>query len=135
MRNYAPTTNPSRDFPSRAIQLSGINGDKFERLPQVARTLHFRLVVRDNNPEGGAVDWEEITMQVVNGNFSVSAPNGGESYAAGDQIDVSWSATGSENICANLAIRLSADGGVTYPYLLKDNVCLLYTSPSPRDRG
>ena len=122
LRNYAPTTNPTRDFPSRRIQANGLNSDKFERVSSVARTLHFRLVVRDNNPAGGATDWEEITMQVTSGSFDINSPNGGEIYAAGDQVDVMWSANGSQNLCANLAIRLSADGGVTFPYLLKDNV-------------
>ena len=130
LRNYAPSSNPTRDFPSKSIQLAGLNSDKFERLPAVARTLHFRFVARDNNPAGGAVNWQEVTVRVVNGSLNITAPNGGETFEAGDDIDVSWTAAGLNDICQTAQIRLSADGGITFPYLLKDNVDLASSSTS-----
>ena len=120
-RCFPPTTSPTRHFPQISTQLLGFNQDPFEVLPTTSRTLNFRLVVRDNNPGGTAVDWEEISVIVTNGSFKVNAPNGNEVYEAGEEIRVEWDVTGLENICDNAQVRLSADGGISYPYILEAN--------------
>jgi hypothetical protein len=44
-----PTSSPTRPIPALATLLSGAT-DPFERLPNANRTLHLRLIARDNHP-------------------------------------------------------------------------------------
>ncbi|NNF21157.1 MAG: hypothetical protein HKN67_04390, partial [Saprospiraceae bacterium] len=78
----------------------------------------------DNNPEGGAVDWEQISINVEStmGPLQVTAPNGGETFDAGGIMTVTWNPRNSESMCTNAAIRLSTDGGATFPVTLASEV-------------
>ena len=108
-----------------------MGGLKGETLSPVARTMNFRLTVRDNRAGGGGVassgggGCQTSTPFVVNvagtTPFTVSTPNGGESYAAGSSQTITWNAAGTNaapfNV-ANVKISLSTDGGLTYPTVI-----------------
>jgi len=61
-RNYPPSTNPVRHLPRKSTQLSGEN-DVLEVLPSRGRNISMRFLVRDNNPAGGAIQWDQVRME------------------------------------------------------------------------
>jgi len=123
-RPFSPTTSPSRTFPklSDIINNTSTVG---EVLPTVARTLHFRLTVRDNRTGGGGVMHPDTTLNisVVNngGAFAVTAPNTSVSWIGNSTQTVTWTVNGttaSPINCANVKISLSTDGGNTFPTVI-----------------
>jgi hypothetical protein len=122
-RSYPPKTTPSRTFPDINFVVNNSYSTDFEPLPTVARTLNFRLTGRDYNPNGGGIHSTDLAVAVnaASGAFSVTAPNGGESISAGGTFNVTWTAN-TTAFCTNVNIKLSIDGGFTYPYTLASNV-------------
>jgi subtilisin-like proprotein convertase family protein len=125
-RTYSPTTNPSRIFPKLNYILDSSNAFKWETLPSVARSLNFRLQVRDNHSSGGgtASDNMLITVNGTAGPFAVSSPNTIVSWTSGSSQTITWSVNNT-NIapvsCSKVKITLSIDGGNTFPYVLSDS--------------
>jgi len=120
-RSFLSTATPSRTIPQLATILTGANGQKWEVLPSVNRTLNFRLTVRDNKLNGGSTQSDNMVLTITNtsGPFLVTAPNTtGISWNSGSAQTVSWS-VGNTTLapvnCANVAIDLSTDGGLTFP--------------------
>jgi Metallo-peptidase family M12B Reprolysin-like len=117
-RSYPPTTSPSRTFPDMSLVVANNYASNFEALPTVDRTLNFKLTTRDFNTNGGGMTSAELAVTVSGAAFSVSAPNGGESLAAGSVTTVTWNSGGTTGYCTNVGIKMSIDGGLTYPYTL-----------------
>lgn len=139
--SFRPTTSPTRYFPQLSTILAGANvtgplpggdaGANIEALSSVARTLNFRLTVRDNAPfsstlpEVGQTSYADavITVSGTAGPFAVTAPNTNVSWGAGTIQNVTWSVN-STNLapinCANVKITLSTDGGQTFPIVLAE---------------
>lgn len=132
-----PKTTGVRMFPDISVILANyptnppatMNGMKGEVLPNVDRELKFRLNVRDNRAGGGGVvsagsgcqSSSVYTINVVStpNPFTVTSPNGGESYPGGSMQTITWNTAGTENApfsVSNVRITLSVDGGLTYPY-------------------
>lgn len=118
--NYPGTSAPSA--------MDGLRG---EVLPQVARTMKFRLTVRDNRAGGGGVvsggdGCQSVGIFQVNAvgttPFTVLVPtNPGITYPGGTSQTVTWNvaATNTAPInVANVKILLSTDGGLTFPTVL-----------------
>jgi hypothetical protein len=138
--SFSPTTSPTRYFPKLATILAGglISGPlpggdagaNTEALSSVARTLNFRLTVRDNAPYSstspvsvGQTNFKDmiVTVSAASGPFSVTAPNTAVSYAGGSAQTITWavaSTTAAPVSCANVKISLSTDGGQTFPTVL-----------------
>ncbi|MBK7289259.1 MAG: hypothetical protein IPI78_02835 [Chitinophagaceae bacterium] len=138
-KSRVPKTTGDRTFPDMAVILAGypanpaatLGGLKGETLPTVARAMNFRLTVRDNRAGGGGVassgtlGCQTSTAFIVNTAgttpFSVTAPNGGESYPGGTSQTITWNNAGTTaapfNV-ANVRITLSTDGGLTYPTVI-----------------
>lgn len=117
------SSSPIRNFPDMAFVLNTANNppdQEGEDLPNVARTMTFRLTARDNRTVGGGVDMSSVTI-TVDGNkgpLAVTAPNGSESWAAGISQNVTWSVNSTNALSANVKILLSIDGGSSFPYTL-----------------
>jgi hypothetical protein len=116
-RSYPPTTSPSRTIPAMNLVAANNYVYDYEPLPSVARTLNFRLTARDWNSNGGGYSIGNLAVTVTGTAFSVTAPNGGESIAAGNATTVTWN-VGGGTYSPNVSIQLSIDGGLTYPYTL-----------------
>lgn len=114
-----PELLPFRIFPDISNVLVGNNANvTWEKLPCTARTMNFRLVARDNNPNWGRVDHDAMTVQVMNtGPFSVVSPNGGETYGQGELVDVTWVVNNTDTHCPSVDVLISVDGGQTYTVL------------------
>ncbi len=121
-RSWYAENDAVRNFP-RLSDLLQNTTNYGENLPSISTTLNFRMTVRDNRASGGGVAYDTLTFDVSNGAgpFVVTAPNGGESWPAGDARNVTWSVAGSDQppvSCAYVDILLSTDGGETFPTLL-----------------
>lgn len=126
-RSYDPTTAPTRYFPNLA-DLSANISTPVEVLPTYNRTLTFRVTVRDNHTGGGGQAWEEIKIspRVSAGPFRVTYPNAaGIAWAPGSYQVITWDVANTDNSivnCKKVNIRMSTDGGQTFPTLLAANV-------------
>ncbi|WP_235922022.1 zinc-dependent metalloprotease [Flavobacterium phycosphaerae] len=127
-RSYNPTTSPTRYFPKMSSVLTGATttaGSEItvEALSSVARTLNFRLTVRDNRA-GGSGNNSDDTVITVNGTagpFSVTAPNTAVSYVGNSTQTITWAVAGTTANgvnCANVDILISTNGGTTWSTLL-----------------
>lgn len=124
-RTYDPSNSPKRSFPRLPVLLN--NGfEDTELLPAYSRNLKFRFVVRDNNVDegSGGVTWQELSFNATAsaGPFLVTYPNEGtETWTGGEEVEISWDVANTNNDlvdCQAVNIRLSVDGGLTYPHLL-----------------
>lgn len=127
-RSYNSTTSPIRYFPRMQSVLTGATttaGSELtvEAIPSVARTLNFRLTVRDNRAGGSGNNSDDmvVTVNATAGPFSVSAPNTAVSYVGGSTQTVTWvvgGTTANGVNCANVDILLSTDAGTTWATIL-----------------
>ncbi|MFE3867580.1 reprolysin-like metallopeptidase [Flavobacterium sp. LS2P90] len=127
-RSYNPSTSTVRYFPKMSSVLTGATttaGTELtvEALSSVARTLNFRLTVRDNHAGGPANNSDDtiITVNATAGPFTVSAPNTAVSYVGGSSQTITWNVAGTTANgvnTANVDILLSTDGGTTFTVTL-----------------
>ena len=123
-RSFPPSSSTqTRYFPRYDDWVEGVEYD-YENIPQVARTLNFRYVVRDNNVEKGAgIAWDEISVNVrQSGPLVIEYPAGGETIAAGDNVTFQWNPNGNDNVCDVADLLLSLDGGYSFPIVIADDV-------------
>ncbi|MCG8331018.1 MAG: M12 family metallo-peptidase [Chitinophagales bacterium] len=125
-RSFPPTPDSKRVFP-RMQKIVGNYSDVYEVLPTYERNLTFQVTVRDNNPMYGGVVWEKVAFQSDGsaGPFLVSSPNTSDvSWKVGDYEEVTWDVANTDNNRVKgyyVDIKLSVDGGYTYPYTLVSN--------------
>lgn len=125
-RSFLPSSGRVRVFPRIDSLVRNITSYRGERLPQVARTLHFRPVARNIYQGYGAFDIAdaELTLNVHNTGtpFRVTKPNvTADSAFSNESYTVSWNVAQTDQApvsTANVDIFLSLDGGYTYPYTL-----------------
>ncbi|MBK8966575.1 MAG: proprotein convertase P-domain-containing protein [Lewinellaceae bacterium] len=125
-RAFSPTPSPTRYFPRLADLVNNLN-PTWEVLPAVARTMNFRVNVRDNHAPGGCTAEANIQLTVAGsaGPFLVTQPNTTGTWFVGDSEMVTWDVAGTDLApvsCAQVRILLSTDGGFTYPIVLADGV-------------
>lgn len=141
--SWPATASPMRYFPKissiianspTTAQIGGDAGMLSEALSSVARTLNFRLTVRDNAPyittapvRIGQTQFTDmvVTVNGTAGPFVVNAPNTAVSWVAGTNQTVTWDVAGTTGNSINAAyvdVFLSTDGGNTYPIQLADKV-------------
>nr|WP_321234047.1 immunoglobulin-like domain-containing protein [uncultured Psychroserpens sp.] len=126
-RSYSPSTNTDRYFPRLSTIKSGATSWQWEAVPNVARSLNFRLTVRDNRAGGAANNSDDMVVSVngTAGPFVVNSPNTNVTWNAGTTQTVTWNVagtTGNGVNAANVDIFLSTDGGDTYPIALASGV-------------
>jgi chitodextrinase len=127
-RSYNSTTTPVRYFPRIQSVLAGSNTTQgteiaVEALPSVARTMNFRLTVRDNRVGGSGNKSDDmiVTVNATAGPFTVNSPNTAVSFVGGSSQTITWSVAGTTANgvnCANVDILLSTNGGTTWNNLL-----------------
>jgi hypothetical protein len=117
-RSFAPGASPSRTFPRLTDILAGTTTTG-EILPQVARVLRFRLTARDNR-SGVSSDEALVTVLDVNP-FLITNANTPFTQAPNSTFTLTWDQTGTTAApisAGTVNILFSADGGLTFPYLL-----------------
>ena len=135
-RTRPPVASPTRYFPRLADLANPAPATApatGERLPTVARTLKFRCTARDLHPGPlgvvGGVDYSalvSLSVSAAAGPFVVTAPTAaGTSWAGGTTQTVTWDVANTNVApvsCALVNLRLSLDGGLSYPLELASNV-------------
>lgn len=125
-RSFPPSSNPTRIFPSLEKILTGMDTSlAFEALPAINRTMNFVLTVRDNDPNGGAVACDNITINVENtpGSFRITSQNTATNLVANgsNTFTITWDVNDTDNMPINATqvdILFSMDGGLTFPFTL-----------------
>ena len=129
-RSFVPSASRTRYFPrlSDLVNNTTVFG---ERLPTVSRTLKFRCTARTVHcgPSGvvGSVAYTapvELGVTRSAGPFVLTAPNSAVTWVGGSAQAVTWNVantTAAPVSCARVDIRLSLDGGLTYPIVLADD--------------
>lgn len=114
------TTSPTRYFPNIEDLANGVT-PTWEVLPNVSRNIRFFCTVRDNNPNGGQTQYGGLTLSVGNaGPLTVNSPSSSTVWYEGENKTITWNVngTGNSTYATNVAIKLSLDGGLTYPTTL-----------------
>ncbi|WP_248906342.1 GEVED domain-containing protein [Flavobacterium sp. K5-23] len=122
-RSFVPSASPTRYFPQLSTVQTGATSWKWEAVPNVARTMNFRLTVRDNHAGGPANNSDDaiVTVNTTAGPFTVDSPNTAVSYVGGSTQTIAWNVAGTTANgvnAANVDILLSTDGGNTYPIII-----------------
>ncbi len=124
-RSLPSATTSERYMPELATVVAGNTASTWEVLPSVARDLNFSFIVRDNHAGGGSTARDNMTVTVEDAAaFTVSAPSAAVSWFSGSTQTITWT-KGTTDVapinCQNVTIKLSIDGGVTFPIILKEN--------------
>jgi len=127
-RSYNSSTSPVRYFPRMQSVLAGATttaGTEItvEAVPSVARTMNFRVTVRDNRAGGPANNSDDmvVTVNATAGPFTVNSPNTAVSFVGGSSQTITWAVAGTTANgvnCANVDILLSTDAGTTWSNLV-----------------
>lgn len=113
-RSVLPTTAGSaRTIPGFSHVLDGTSSP-FEQLPTDSTSILFAFTARDNRAGGGGVAFDSILVTAGGAPFFVNAPNGGESFHAGQPFTATWTVGGSGAIAANVGAWLLTENGTTY---------------------
>ena len=130
-RSYSPTASPTRYFPTMASVLAGSTTTAglditAEALPSVARTLNFRLTVRDNVAGQGQTNYDDmvVTVDATRGPLTVTSQNtAGIIWAQGSTQTITWNVnnTNTSTGGTNVDILLSTDNGATFSTVLLAN--------------
>ncbi|WP_298156342.1 reprolysin-like metallopeptidase [Flavobacterium sp.] len=126
-RSRTPTSSPVRYMPVLSSVVANNVTPAYEVVPSVARTMHFVLTVRDNNPlEGGQTARKDMTVTTAAvGPFAVTAPNSLVAYPAGSNQTVTWDVAGTNANginCNFVDIYMSTNSGGNFPILLASRV-------------
>jgi subtilisin-like proprotein convertase family protein len=122
-RTFVPTSEPVRILPKLSSVLAGTLEGTWESVSTVARTLNFSFCARDNHPNAGQTkrDVNIITVSNTIGPFEVTSQNSwGLILPQGSAQTVTWNVAGTTGLpgSATVDIKMSADGGATWPYIL-----------------
>lgn len=115
-RSRPATSSASRSYPQFQDILSA-TVMPFEILPNVDRTMNFRVTARDNRAGGGGVDFDPITVTVSGDPFAFVFPASGSSLQCGGSETVQWT-VGGGSVAPNVAIELSTDAGASFSSLV-----------------
>ncbi|TDQ30297.1 reprolysin-like metallopeptidase [Tenacibaculum caenipelagi] len=124
-RSIAPSSSLDRYMPALSTVISGNTSTTWEVLPSVARDLNFAFTVRDNHSGGGSSARDDMKITVVDTEpFAITNPSSLVSWGTGATETITWN-KGTTHLapinCTKVNIRLSIDGGLTFPILLKAN--------------
>ena len=124
-RSLPSKSVPERYMPDLSTVVAGNISSTWEVVPSVARDMEFAFTVRDNHPGGGNSARDDKVVTVVDViPFVVSSQATSETYTVGDLQTVTWE-KGSTHIppinCQLINIKLSTDGGLTFPVTIISN--------------
>jgi subtilisin-like proprotein convertase family protein len=126
-RSIRPANSPVRYMPSLSSVLDNKLTTTWESVSSIARTLHFTLTGRDNAAQETAqTNTDAMVVNVVSnaGPFSITSQNTNDvGWIQGSFQTVTWNINNTNTLqgSSNVNIKLSTDGGLTYPIILAAN--------------
>lgn len=124
-RTFAPSREGNVRYFPRLDRVINNTVSISETLPTYSRDMTFRLTARDNNPEAGGVDWEEVAFFASDqaGPFRVGdAP---AVLRVGDYREIRWDVANTDQApvnCRRVNILLSTNRGLSFDEVLVRNV-------------
>ncbi|MDB9874537.1 M12 family metallo-peptidase, partial [Flavobacteriaceae bacterium] len=128
-RSRLPITSPNRSMPQMSDVVANNLTPTWEVTPSVARQMSFSFTVRDNGSGYASgigqtsSDLMDVTVVDVDP-FVMTAPNTAVTWNVASTETVTWDVGQTNNStinCQTVNIKLSTDGGMTYPILLASN--------------
>ncbi|BDU23958.1 reprolysin-like metallopeptidase [Flavobacterium sp. GSB-24] len=126
-RSLPPTTSPVRYMPALNSVLNNQLTTTWESVSSIAKTMNFTLTGRDNAPDGTAqtnTDAMVVTVSASVGPFALTSQNvDNVGWEKGSTQTVTWSVNNTNTLpgSTNVNIKLSLDGGLTFPITLVAN--------------
>ena len=126
-RSLYPSASPVRYMPNYSNVLANKLTSKWESVASIARTLNFALTARDNAALGTAQTNTAAMVVTVSGSigpFVVTSQNtDAVAWYQGTSQTVTWDVNGTNTLTgsSNVDIKLSTDGGLTFPIVLVAN--------------
>ncbi|KAF2080426.1 zinc-dependent metalloprotease [Flavobacterium sharifuzzamanii] len=126
-RSFPPTALPVRYMPALSSVLNNQLTTSWESVSSIAKTMNFTLTGRDNAALGKGqtnTDAMVVTVTAAAGPFAVtSQADDNLGWAKGSAQTITWSVNNTNTLpgSANVNIKLSVDGGLTYPVVLASN--------------
>lgn len=124
-RSFIQTSSPTRYIPRLSDLTANVNY-AWEVLPSVGRAMNFRLTVRDYHNIAGCTKEDNIVVTSVaaSGPFTVTSQNAATTWLETSNQTITWNVantTAAPVSCSTVDIRMSYDGGFTYPTVLSLN--------------
>jgi hypothetical protein len=128
-RSRFPSTSLNRWMPQISNVISNDLTPTWEVTPSVSRQMSFSFIVRDNGSgfaNGiGQTSTDLMDISVEDSDpFVILTPNTDVIWNVGSTEMISWDVGQTDNTtinCQTVNIKLSTDGGMTYPILLSSN--------------
>lgn len=126
-RSLKPSASATRYMPALKDVLANTLTTQWESVSDIERTLSFFLTGRDNAATGASQtnsDDMNVNVSGTVGPFAVTSQNVDDiGWNQGSSQTITWSVNGSETLsgAANVNIKLSTDGGLTFPITLASN--------------
>jgi subtilisin-like proprotein convertase family protein len=126
-RSFLPSNSTNRYFPALDRVMARQLTSSWESVSSIGRNLNFVFTARDNATLGSGQtnsDAMVVTVDVNKGPFTVTSQNTVDvSWDQGSSQVVTWSVNGTSSLSgsANVNIKLSTDGGLTFPTILAGN--------------
>ncbi len=131
-RSLPPSNSPDRYIPRFSSVLAGNTtqtnptlGSDWETVSTVGRDLNWALTVRDrvpSNATGAQTSFDTMKITVENvPPFTVTNP---VPWSQGSNVTINWAVGQTNNgtiNCQNVTIKLSTDGGLTFPTTIASN--------------
>ncbi|MFY7671285.1 reprolysin-like metallopeptidase [Tenacibaculum sp. MEBiC06402] len=124
-RSIPPSASSQRFLPDLENVLSGSNSNLWEVLPSEERDVNFAFTVRDNHPGGGSSARDDMKITFVNSiGFRLTSFENAINVDGGTLQNITWDVATTDQTpisCQNVRIKLSTDGGLTFPIVLEDS--------------
>jgi len=126
-RSFSPTASPVRYMPALSSVLNNQLTTSWESVSSIAKTMNFTLTGRDNAAEGkGQTNTAAmvVTVSAAAGPFAVtSQADDNLGWAKGSAQTITWSVNNTNTLVgsSSVNIKLSVDGGLTFPIVLASN--------------
>jgi len=126
-RSYMPNSSVERYLPAYESVRAGNLTTMWESVSTVNRVLRFTLTARDNNITGQQTATQSvlITTSASIGPFKLTSPaDNNTTWTQGSTQVITWDVNNTNTLpgAENVNIKLSLDGGLTFPYILAQNV-------------
>ena len=115
-RSFNPGSSPSRTFP-RMEAVLGTGVSPWEVLPDVDRTMSFRVTARDGRANGGGTDYDDMTVTVAGAPFFITAPGSASSLQCGTADTLTWQ-VGGGSVAASVRADYSSNDGASFGALI-----------------
>ena len=126
-RSFMPTTSPVRYMPALSSVLNNQLTTSWESVSSIAKTMNFTLTGRDNAGDGISQTNTAamvVTVSAAAGPFALtSQADDNLGWAEGSAQTITWNVNNTNTLpgSSNVNIKLSLDGGLTFPVVLASN--------------